>query len=71
MNNFFIFYFSNGVRLSPLGTAAIAGLLCQLRMMIVECEALGENLPQCRFVYHKSHMACPRFEPRPQWEASD
>jgi hypothetical protein len=36
-----------------------------------ETEVLGENLPQCRFVYHKTHMA-PGFEPGPwRWEASD
>jgi hypothetical protein len=24
--------------------------------MAGEAEVLGENLPQCQFVYHKSHM---------------
>jgi hypothetical protein len=24
-----------------------------------ETEVLGENLPQCRFVYHKPHTLCP------------
>jgi hypothetical protein len=33
---------------------------------------LGENLPQRRFVYHKSHMTGSGFEPGPpRWEASD
>jgi hypothetical protein len=34
-------------------------------------EILGENLPQCRFVHHKTHML-PGGEPGPpQWEVSD
>jgi hypothetical protein len=37
-----------------------------------ETEALGENLTQYHFVYHKSHMAWPGLEPGPlQWEAGD
>jgi hypothetical protein len=35
-----------------------------------ETEVLGENLPQCRFVHHKTHML-PVGEPGPpRWEAS-
>jgi hypothetical protein len=28
-----------------------------------ETEALGENLPQCRFVHHKPHMLCSDANP--------
>jgi hypothetical protein len=37
--------------------------------MAKETEKLGENLPQCRFVNHKSHMIGPGNEPGPtRWE---
>jgi hypothetical protein len=58
------------------------GLLCQLRLIMMmeklvekllarETEVLGENVPQCSFVHHKSYML-PGSEPGPPlWEASD
>jgi hypothetical protein len=56
------------------------GLLCQPRVIMMmkklvewlagETEVLGENLPQCRFVYHKPHMLPGREPGPPRWEAS-
>jgi hypothetical protein len=37
-----------------------------------EIEVLGENLRQCHFVRHISHMSCLGLEPGPsRWEAGD
>jgi hypothetical protein len=38
----------------------------------VKWDLAGENMPQCHFIHHKSHMFWPVTEPRsPWWEASD
>jgi hypothetical protein len=76
-----LYYFFNWYSAGPLGTAAINGLLCQPRVIMMmkklvewlagETDVLGENLLQCRFVHHEPHML-PRREPGPpRWEASD
>jgi hypothetical protein len=37
-----------------------------------ETEVLGENLPQCHFVYYKSNMTSPGLEPGLSlWETGD
>jgi hypothetical protein len=32
------------------------GVEVSVEVLAGEIEELGENLPQCRFVHHKSHM---------------
>jgi hypothetical protein len=34
-----------------------------VQWLAVEIEIFGENLPQCRYVHHKSHMSSPELEP--------
>jgi hypothetical protein len=36
-----------------------------------ETEAFGENLAQCRFVHHKTHMLHGLETGPPPWEAID
>jgi hypothetical protein len=40
--------------------------------LVGETEVLGENLPQCHFLHHKSNMNTPGLESGPPlWEADD
>jgi hypothetical protein len=68
--------------MGPLGTAATKKFIVPAPGDYDDDGEIGEiigretrstrrNLPQCRFVHHKSHMLLGR-EPGPQrWEASD
>jgi hypothetical protein len=81
----FFFIIISGVRLSPLDTVSTTGLLYQPEMIDngdcgtivgmkigMETEVLGENLPQCHSVQHRSRMTRPGLEPGPpRWEAGD
>jgi hypothetical protein len=67
-----LFYFSHGVRLSPLGTAATVWPIvpapdddydddddCEESVeceLAGEAEVLGENPLNCHFVHHKYHI---------------
>jgi hypothetical protein len=77
---FFLFSWG-GVRLSPLGTPATGwptvpasdDRWCVWNSELArEREVVGENLPQCHLVHHKSYMTWPGHEPgQPWWEAGE
>jgi hypothetical protein len=42
-----------------------------VELLAGENKVLGENLPQCRYAHHKSHMLPEREPGTPRLEASD
>jgi hypothetical protein len=40
-------------------------------MIVSGNRSTGKNLPQCRFIHHKTHMLLEREAGPPRWEASD
>jgi hypothetical protein len=70
-----------GAQLGPLGTTATNGPIAPApndyddgeigETICRETAVLGENLLQCRFVHHKTHMLPGRKSETPRWVASD
>jgi hypothetical protein len=73
-----LFILWNGVRLGATGLPTTShGWYKQMRVgqlveyeLARETEARGGNLPQCHFVYHKSHMNWLRIKPWPSQSLS-
>jgi hypothetical protein len=79
---FLIGIVGGGFQLGPLGTVVTnrpivpAPVIMMMKKLVESClaeeiEVIGENLPQYRFVHHKSHMLSGREPGPPMWEASD